>query len=126
MNREDDIPNDVTDARSIPMHPPTMNKFTKTIQSFHDNMALILYSLSTVLLFADQNLLSPNLSTIAKEFGFTDIERDIKLGGDISIAFFLLGAPASYIVGCLGDIYPRTPLFVLMILFGEGGKSHNV
>lgn len=89
---------------------------------FEENAALILFSVTTILLFADQNLLAPNLTVIAKEFGFDDIQRDVKLGGDISIAFFLLGAPASYIVGCLGDVYKRIPLFVLMILIGEGGK----
>lgn len=87
-----------------------------------NNFPLILYSITTILLFADQNLLAPNLTAIATEFGFTDIERDTKLGGDIAVAFFLLGAPASFIVGCLGDIYPRTPLFVLTVYIGEGGK----
>ena len=34
------------------------------------------YSFSTIFLFADQNLLSPNLSIVAEEFGFDDEERD--------------------------------------------------
>lgn len=45
-------------------------------------LATILYLLTTALLFADQNLLSPNLSAIAAEFGLDDIERDKKLGGE--------------------------------------------
>ena len=64
---------------------------------------LFLYSVTFIFLFADQNLLSPNLSAAAKEFGFNDMERDEKLGGHIAIAFFLVGAPASFIVGCLAD-----------------------
>mmetsp|Transcript_15971 Transcript_15971/g.22237 ORF Transcript_15971/g.22237 Transcript_15971/m.22237 type:complete len:137 (+) Transcript_15971:150-560(+) len=65
--------------------------------------AVSLYTLTTILLFADQNLLSPNLSAIAEEFQFDDFERDKKLGGDIALAFWILGAPASFLIGCLAD-----------------------
>jgi len=83
---------------------------------------LLLYSLTTVLLFADQNLLAPNLSQAAEEFGFDDNERDKKLGGDIALAFFLLGAPASFLVGCAADSNSirRSFLFGLVVLIGEG------
>ena len=83
---------------------------------------LLLYSIIVVFLFADQNLLSPNLSAAAKDFGFNDIERDQKLGGDIAIAFFLVGAPASFIVGCLADsrYIRRNILFGTIVLIGEG------
>ena len=62
-------------------------------------LATTLYLLTTSLLFADQNLMSPNLSAIADEFGFDNNTRDKKLGGDIAIAFFMVGVPASFIVG---------------------------
>ena len=39
----------------------------------------------------------------ADEFGFDDEEKDRKLGGDIALAFFLLGAPASFVIGCMAD-----------------------
>jgi MFS family permease len=83
---------------------------------------LLLYSITFVFLFADQNLLSPNLSAAAKDFGFNDLERDKKLGGDIAIAFFLVGAPASFIVGCLADSHHirRNILFGTIVLIGEG------
>ena len=51
--------------------------------------AVILYFLTTTLLFADQNLLAPNLSAAAAEFGFDDEERDRKLGGNIALAFWV-------------------------------------
>lgn len=38
--------------------------------------AAAVYAGSTIFLFADQNLLSPNLSIVAEEFGFDDEERD--------------------------------------------------
>ena len=81
---------------------------------------LILFSLTTILLYADQNLLGPNLTAVAKEFGFTDEERDRKLGGDIALAFFLLGAPASLVVGCLADTWHRNRLFAMVVGIGEG------
>lgn len=83
--------------------------------------AVALFSVCTILLFADQNLMSPNLTAIAKEFNFDDEQRDKKLGGEIALAFFVLGAPASYLVGCLGDAYNRTKLFAATVCIGELG-----
>ncbi len=84
-------------------------------------VATALYLLTTSLLFADQNLMSPNLSAIADEFGFDDNTRDKKLGGDIAIAFFMVGVPASFLVGCLADVlHKRSLLFLWVILIGEG------
>jgi predicted MFS family arabinose efflux permease len=83
--------------------------------------AITLFSSTIILLFADQNLMSPNLTAIAADFGFSNEERDEKLGGEIALAFFLLGAPASFIVGCLGDTFNRSKLFALTVGIGEGG-----
>jgi MFS family permease len=83
-------------------------------------LAVILLFTCVVLVFADQNLMSPNLSTIASYFGFDDTERDQKLGGDIALAFFLLGAPASFVIGALADHYNRIFLFTITIIGGEG------
>jgi len=54
-----------------------------------------LLALTTLFLFADQNLMAPNLTAIAKDLGLSDAERDKKLGGDIAVAFFVLGAPVA-------------------------------
>jgi MFS family permease len=81
--------------------------------------AVVLFSLCTVLLFADQNLMSPNLTAIANDFGLNPEERDRQLGGDISLAFFLLGAPASFLVGCLADQADRSALFAWTVGIGE-------
>ena len=84
-------------------------------------LATTLYLLTTSLLFADQNLLSPNLSAIATEFNLDELQRDVKLGGDIAIAFFMIGVPASFIVGCIADVTERRSLlFLWVILIGEG------
>lgn len=81
--------------------------------------SVVLFCVTTILLFADQNLMSPNLTAIAREFGFNDEERDKKLGGDIALAFFVLGAPASYVIGCLADTCNRSVLFAITVGIGE-------
>eukprot|EP00976_Prorocentrum_cordatum_P087161 1186793-Prorocentrum_minimum.AAC.3 len=53
----------------------------------------VMLSLTTTFLFADQNLMAPNLTAIAEDFGFSEDERDSKLGGQIALGFFLVGAP---------------------------------
>jgi MFS family permease len=89
------------------------------MKSSSHRWALGLFSITTVLLFADQNLMSPNLTTIADEFDMNDEERDRKLGGNISLAFFLLGAPASFVVGLLADTQDRSKVFGWTVFIGE-------
>jgi len=81
-----------------------------------------LLGITSMLLFADQNLMAPNLSAIAKEFHFNDMDRDYYLGGHIALAFFLVGLPVSYVVGALSDqsYLHRGPLFALTVILGEG------
>mmetsp|Transcript_33129 Transcript_33129/g.65589 ORF Transcript_33129/g.65589 Transcript_33129/m.65589 type:complete len:340 (-) Transcript_33129:1002-2021(-) len=87
----------------------------------HRRFAVSVYGLTTVLLFSDQNLMAPNLSAMADEFGFDDTERDARLGGDIALAFFCLGAPVSLIIGLLADkVHNRAALFGFTVLLGEG------
>ncbi|CAB1112629.1 unnamed protein product [Ectocarpus sp. CCAP 1310/34] len=87
---------------------------------------LALLTLVVVLLFADQNLLAPNLSAIAEEFGFNEEEKDRHLGGDIAVAFFGFGAPASVLVGWLTDVIDRRKLFVAIVALGEMGTLATV
>lgn len=112
--------------------PSNMLQSTTTASSSHRSLwnngmnsqqiiAIALLTINTILLFADQNLMSPNLTAMATEFGFTDAERDRKLGGDIALAFFVLGAPVSLLIGCLADVVgDRTRLFATTIFVGEG------
>lgn len=78
-----------------------------------------LISIIVIFLFADQNLMAPNLSLIAKDFNFNNKERDEKLGGNIAFGFFVLGAPAALIVGLLTDSVNRCILLGLVVLLGE-------
>ena len=98
---------------------PSFQHEAATREDMARRRAMILFSITTVLLFADQNLMSPNLTAIAEELGMDEYERDRKLGGDISLAFFLLGAPASMLVGCLADQSDRSLLFAATVGIGE-------
>lgn len=81
--------------------------------------ALILLALSTALLFADQNLMAPNLTQMASEFGFSAVERDTKLGGHTSLAFWMLGGVVSVLIGYLTDRVSRKWLFIGVVAIGE-------
>ena len=70
------------------------------------------------LLQSDQNLLAPHLSTVAHEFGMDDVQRDEKLGGELAMGLFLLGAPAALAIGACADRYPRKLLLVIILLVG--------
>lgn len=82
--------------------------------------AVALFSITTILLFADQNLMAPNLTAMARDFGFDDKQRDQKLGAfvnvhtrvcmhacqcfflmhkerDLSLFFFVLSTPFSQV-----------------------------
>ena len=60
---------------------------------------LAILLLTTMVMFADQNLMSPNLSEIAKDFGIPEDQKDARLGGDVAIAFFVVGAPFAIVAG---------------------------
>eukprot|EP00190_Bangiopsis_sp_CCMP1999_P005979 CAMPEP_0198726924 /NCGR_PEP_ID=MMETSP1475-20131203/3821_1 /TAXON_ID= ORGANISM="Unidentified sp., Strain CCMP1999" /NCGR_SAMPLE_ID=MMETSP1475 /ASSEMBLY_ACC=CAM_ASM_001111 /LENGTH=469 /DNA_ID=CAMNT_0044488901 /DNA_START=87 /DNA_END=1496 /DNA_ORIENTATION=- len=75
-------------------------------------------ALVTALIFADQNLMAPNLTAIAEEFGLTMQQRDWYLGGMLSTLFFLIGAPASVAAGYLTDTRSRKTIFIGVALLG--------
>ena len=59
------------------------------------------------------------MSAIAKYFDFSDTEKDWKLGGELAMGFFLLGAPAGIFIGILTDTLNRMVLLVVIALIGE-------
>ena len=81
----------------------------------------VLIGLVTACLFADQNLMAPNLTEIRLEFNMTKEEGDRKLGGEIALALFLVGGPASLLVGYLADRVNRRRLYAAVVLLGEFG-----
>jgi len=87
--------------------------------SGHEIYAVSLLAVMNLFLFADQNLMAPNLTQIAQQFGFDETQRDIFLGGNISLIFWVLGGTVSLGIGYLTDLISRKNLFVLVILIGE-------
>lgn len=81
--------------------------------------AVSLLALINLFLFADQNLMAPNLTQIADHFGFDAAQRDLLLGGNISFVFWVLGGAVSLGIGYLTDLISRRNLFVLVVLIGE-------
>jgi MFS family permease len=79
-----------------------------------------IFCVTSALLFADQNLMAPNLTDIAKSFDFDESERDKYLGGYIGAAFYMFGAPAAILFGYLSTYVSRRLLFVIAVLLGEG------
>ena len=79
-----------------------------------------IFCLTSALLFADQNLMAPNLTAIANSFGFDDEQRDKYLGGYIGAAFYTFGAPAAILFGYLSHFLSRRLLFLIAVLLGEG------
>lgn len=81
---------------------------------------VVIFCLASALLFADQNLMAPNLTEIAVSFGFDTKERDTYLGGFIGAAFYSVGAPAALLFGYLSHFMSRRLLFLIAVLIGEG------
>jgi len=89
--------------------------------SFRKNelLAIILLAVINLLIFADQNLMAPNLTQIARDFGFNAVERDVKLGGQISLVFWVLGALVTLVIGYFTDRVSRKMLFIAVVLIGS-------
>ncbi len=81
--------------------------------------AILLIAVMNLFLFADQNLMAPNLTQIAHDFGFDDVQRDVMLGGRISLVFWVLGGLVTLAIGYLTDKISRRNLFLFVILVGE-------
>ena len=69
-------------------------------------------------MFADQNLMGPNLTLIAEDFGMTDV-KDQYLGGLIPLVFWLLGGTVALFIGYCTDLMSRKNLFGLIVFIGE-------
>ncbi|KAK9838287.1 hypothetical protein WJX81_002411 [Elliptochloris bilobata] len=81
---------------------------------------VVIFTLTACMLYADQNLMAPNLTAIARDFGFNDQQRDTYLGGYIAAAFFAMGAPSALVIGYLSDRVNRRHLLFSIVLLGEG------
>jgi len=81
-------------------------------------IATLQISLISFFMFADQNLMGPNLTLIAEDFCLVDM-KDQYLGGLIPLVFWLLGGTVALFIGYCTDLMSRKNLFVLIVLIGE-------
>jgi len=81
-------------------------------------IATIQIGMISFFMFADQNLLGPNLTLIAEDFGLVDV-KDQYLGGLIPLAFWLIGGTVALFIGYCTDIMSRKTLFSLIVFIGE-------
>jgi len=65
-----------------------------------------------------QNCMAPNLTEMAKDFGFNESERDIYLGANIALAAGVLSFPIAAGIGILADILNRKYLFCATVVLG--------
>ena len=69
-------------------------------------------------MFADQNLIAPNLTLIAEDFDMIDV-KDQYLGGLIPLVFWILGGSVALLIGYCADLMSRKNLFALIVFIGE-------
>jgi predicted MFS family arabinose efflux permease len=86
---------------------------------------LVLFVGLVGLLYADQNLLAPNLTAIGNEFHFSRAEIDQRLGADVNLMFWMLGGVVTLGIGYLTDradltrLISRKMLLFLVALCGQ-------
>ncbi|GFH14297.1 MFS domain-containing protein, partial [Haematococcus lacustris] len=75
--------------------PAAQESFTHPIPVWRRRYMVCIFTLMATLLFADQNLLAPNLTQVAADLGISEEDKDQLLGGWIMAAFFAVGAPSA-------------------------------
>src|SRR5262249_3200732 len=93
--------------------------------SMRSRATLVLFVGLVGLLYADQNLLAPNLTAIGNEFHFSRAEIDKRLGADVNLVFWMLGGGGTLATGYLPDradltrIVSRKLMLFLVALAGQ-------
>lgn len=83
------------------------------------SLATALLCISVIFLFADQNLIAPNMTAIANEFDFNEHQKDQYLGANIALGFFVVGGIVSVVAGVLADTTNRVDLYTATVICGE-------
>ena len=81
-------------------------------------MQSFLLGIAFMAIWSPQNIMAPNLTAMAKDFGFTPSQRDLYLGANIALATGVLSLPISAGIGILADIWNRKYLFVGTVACG--------
>ena len=119
-NDGDDDDDDGSPHRVPPNDRSSSSSSSSPSERWHRYAVVALITATSLFLYADQNLIGPNMSAIADEFGMSEEEKDVKLGGLLQLAFFVVGSPASLVIGYYADRTNRVRLFFWTTLIGEG------
>jgi len=108
---------------SDPSTSPTgnMNSARKSQDSHHHAQALLL-SLAFFFIWSPQNLLAPNLTQAAYDFGYGDDTRarDLYLGSNLALASSVLSLPVSAFIGFASDVVSSRRILISVTTFVGG------
>lgn len=108
-------------STSIPTttHLYSANKSKRALRAHETVHAQsLLLGIAFMAIWSPQNLMAPNLTEMAKEFGFSEQKRDIYLGATIALASGVLSLPISAGIGILADMCNRKYLFCITVVAG--------
>jgi len=91
-----------------------------------DRITLVLFLGLIGVLYADQNLMAPNLTAMGQEFGFTRAEIDQRLGADVNLIFWMLGGMVTLAIGYLADradVTRRVSRKLMLFCLTLGGEA---
>jgi len=80
---------------------------------------IAIYIVLTLFIDAHKNILAPNLTAIADEFGMDDKERDVMIGGAMSVTFVLVGDVVALFFGYVSGTMSRVTLFCAIQLVAQ-------
>ena len=86
-----------------------------SIKKDRSKYTLFLICLCVASIAMCQNLMAPNLTKIAVSYNITDqVERDARMGGQLSTAFFVFSMPFFVTIGYMTDRYDRKKLLLVV------------
>ena len=103
------------------------NSHTQSHHSHHHNhhlpLSFWLLAVSFAILWTSCNLMAPNLTIMATDFGFTtSYERDLYLGSYIILVFGIASIPLATLLGILADVVAKRNYLLAAILLVSGGS----
>jgi len=100
----------------------TMMFIGKSPQDSHHHAQALLLSLAFFFIWSPQNLLAPNLTQAAHDFGYGDDTRarDLYLGSNLALASSVLSLPFSAFIGFASDVVPSRRILISATTFVGG------
>jgi len=97
-------------------HHKSKSKYKRVHETLHAQCLML--GLAFMAAWIPQNCMAPNLSEMARDFGFDEAKRDIYLGANIALATGVLSLPIAAGIGILADFWNRKYLFCATVALG--------